>query len=118
MNSGKRVLPNQNPLTFSKIHYASVGLSTQHAIDVDLKESLVSQQSTLEQSLNVIFPTHPEENSLQKAKRVLGSDVENITDEALSSYITEFQHLLELWLDDYERSVFQDRTLRQIWQKE
>jgi hypothetical protein len=74
----------------------------------------MNQKETLEASLKSIFPTQQEENRLIKARRVLGKTVEPISDEELETYLTEFQFLLEEWLDMFERQIFDNKTLREL----
>jgi hypothetical protein len=65
-------------------------------------------------AIHSIFPTQQEENRIQKARRVMGDDIKDLTDEDLDVYLTEFNFLLDSWLDDYERSVFDNKTLQQL----
>lgn len=65
-----------------------------------------------------MFPEKKEEDRLQKARRILGSTIEGISDEQLEVYIAEFQYLITAWLDEYERKVFNGLTLREVLQEE
>jgi hypothetical protein len=44
----------------------------------------------------------------------LGEAVVNLTDEELKTYITEFQTLLESWLEIFEKQLFENKTLKQL----
>ena len=71
-------------------------------------------QKSLEVGLNSLIPTYEEENRLQKARRVLGEISFEITDEQLEIFITGIQFLLDSWLDNFERKMFDGLTLKQI----
>ena len=68
---------------------------------------------TLENSF-YIFPESPEENKIQKARAVLGEIAHEIPDEELVIYITQFQYLLDSWLNEYEKQIFNDLTLQEL----
>jgi len=64
--------------------------------------------------LRSIFPTPEEETRLQKARRVMGEAVASLPDEELETYLTEFNFLLDSWLDQYEKQLFDGKTLNQL----
>lgn len=75
---------------------------------------LSANKPTLETALNSIFLGNKEENKLQQAKRILGDVALKISDEELTRYTTEFQYLAESWLDDFEKQIFDNKTLNQV----
>ncbi len=95
-----------------------------HSIDPKISHRIISsylppennvfRSKSLGNSLNDIFPQPTEETKLQKAKRVLGEVVKDQTDEQLQTFITEAQYLIDSWLDDYERQLFDGLTLKQV----
>lgn len=76
--------------------------------------TLYNYQKSLGKGLNAFFPTHEEENKLQKARRVLGEIAFEVTDEQLEVFLTGIQFLLDSWLDNFERKMFEGLTLKQI----
>ena len=68
----------------------------------------------LEITLQSIFPTKQDETKLIKARRILGDIAIDIPDTELESNIAEFQYLVDSWLDEYEKQVFDNKTLREI----
>ncbi|KKR18786.1 MAG: hypothetical protein UU65_C0001G0176 [candidate division CPR2 bacterium GW2011_GWC1_41_48] len=44
----------------------------------------------------------------------MGEAVSMLSDEDLDSFLTEFQYLLECWLNEYERQVFNNKTLKEL----
>lgn len=76
-----------------------------------IESPIISPVKTLENTLQHIFPTTQEETRFQKARRIMGDAVESLTDEELQIYLTEFQYLIDAWLDDFEKQAFQGSTL-------
>lgn len=70
--------------------------------------------NNLQDSFNTSFLGNREESRLQKARRVLGESVKDIPDQILDTFITELQYLADSWLNDYEESVFDDKTLAEL----
>ena len=44
----------------------------------------------------------------------MGDDVKDLSDEDLDVYLTNFQYLIDSWLDEYEKQVFNNKTLKEI----
>jgi len=43
----------------------------------------------------------------------MGDLVVPLADEDIEAYVTEFQYLIDGWLDDFERQAFDGQTLKQ-----
>ncbi len=80
------------------------------------REELSNQgaNNNLLNNFNTSFLGTREESRLQKARGVLGESVKNIPDQILDTFITELQYLADSWLDDYEKGVFNDKTLTEL----
>jgi len=76
--------------------------------------SFLHSPKSLEQTLQTLFPEPQEENKLQKARRILGNTVSEISDEQLEVFLTEIQYLLNGFFDHYEKQLFNGMTLRQV----
>lgn len=48
----------------------------------------------------------------------MGDLVVSLADEELEAYVTEFQYLIDEWLDEFERQAFDGDTLRQALSQE
>lgn len=83
-------------------------------IEHDLKDSILTHRKTFDSSLNVMFSNDQEESQIQKARAILGDTVAKVPDDELSVYLTEFQYLLDEWLDIYEKQLFSGKTLQQL----
>ena len=44
----------------------------------------------------------------------MGDLVEDLSDSELEVCLSEFQYLLECWMDEFERSKFNNLTLKQL----
>ena len=78
-------------------------------------EALIATHSKIfESTLSKIFPGKQEETRIQKARLIMGDDVKDLSDEDLEVFLTEFQYLIDCWLDEYERQVFNHKTLREL----
>lgn len=65
-------------------------------------------------ALDRVFSTQREESKVDKTRRIMGSLTNDLSDEELEVYITEFQYLIDEWLDCFERQVFDGQTLKQV----
>jgi len=77
-----------------------------------------STPKTLESVLQHIFPEQQEQTRILKARQIMGEAVANLTDDQLDTYLTEFQYLIDSWLDTYEKEQFNGLTLQQVLRKE
>lgn len=71
-------------------------------------------QAAIENTLNNIFPKKSEENKAGRARKLLGETAKTLSDEQIETIVTEFQFLIETWLDEYEREVFKGLTLKEV----
>ena len=67
-----------------------------------------------ENVLNSIFPGQTEENKIIKTRRILGETAKSLSDEQIQCIVSEFQFLIDSWLDEYERKVFRGITLKEV----
>ena len=78
-------------------------------------ETLIIKHSKIfESALSNIFPSKEEETRIQKARLIMGDDVKDLSDEDLEVFLTEFQYLIDCWLDEFEKQVFNNKTLKEI----
>lgn len=70
--------------------------------------------SSLEGALNKLFPEQAELSKVSRARQILGECVKNATDDEIESSVTEFEYLLNDWLNEFERDVFEGKTLQEI----
>lgn len=53
-------------------------------------------------------------NLLERARKILGDLATDLSDEELKSTVTEMQFLLDSWLDEFEREIFDGKTLTEL----
>jgi hypothetical protein len=76
--------------------------------------SVPSPLGALQTELQRIFPEKREETRVQVARRIMGEAVIKLSDEELDAYLTEFQFLINAWMDGYEKQLFEGKTLEQL----
>jgi len=112
MTSQSQLIDQQNMLVLK-------AQATQPFIDFPVdREKLVNPimqyGKTFETALQHIFPAKQEETRIQKARLIMGDDVKDLSDEDLDVYLTNFQYLIDSWLDEYEKQIFDNKTLKEI----
>ena len=63
-------------------------------------------------ALNTMFPEQiHEDKTLQRAKEILGK---NYSTEEVKSLIASFEYLINNWLEEYEKKIFDNKTVKEI----
>ncbi len=52
--------------------------------------------------------------TVEEARKILGKTAEELSDEQLQEEMAKIRFLAESWLDEYERSIFEGKTLNEI----
>ncbi len=55
-----------------------------------------------------------EEKRILEARKILGALAENLSSEAIQDVLSETKFLTDSWLDDFERLIFEGKTLLEI----
>ncbi|MEK6846753.1 MAG: hypothetical protein AABY16_01150 [Nanoarchaeota archaeon] len=78
---------------------------------LDLEKQLISTEA----SLNKLFPEQKrEDKQINRAKALLGELANEFTKEDIKDVIVQIQYLAESWLDDFERTIFEGKTLSEL----
>lgn len=65
--------------------------------------------------LNKMFPENrTEDKELLKVKQILGEKAAEFTPEQMKELMSKVQYLIESWLNDYERKIFNGQTLHEL----
>ncbi len=65
--------------------------------------------------LNQIFEEQTEDQKIiLEAREILGEDAAKCSDEQLINLISEMKYLLETWMEEFERSIFDGKTLNEL----
>jgi len=71
-------------------------------------------QQSIETAINNIFPLVSEENKTLRMRKALGETAKLMPDEQIETITTEFQFLIDSWMDDFEKEVFSGQTLKEV----
>ena len=74
----------------------------------------LNPQATLDNLLHNIFPQSTDENNILRTRKLLGKTAENLSNEQIQCIVAEFQFLINSWLDEFEREVFGEKTLKEV----
>lgn len=74
----------------------------------------VNPLNQLEKTLSTIFPDNKEESKVNKARKILGETADCLTDEKIENIVTDFEYLIDTWMDLFEKKVFGGKTLKEI----
>ena len=61
-----------------------------------------------------IFPQDVEKETFLKMRRTLGEKGKELSDERVQCIATEFQFLIDTWLDEFEKDIFNGMTLKEV----
>lgn len=70
--------------------------------------------SDLDKAFKKAFITTPEETAIIKIRRNLGEKAKTFSDEQVLHISYEFQFLINEWLDEYEKDLFNGMTLKEV----
>ncbi len=79
-----------------------------------LSETLHQHTASIDEALQSIFKSSQEETRLQQTRRTMGDSVSHLSDDELEVCLTEFQHLIDEWLNAFEHELFDGQTLKQV----
>ena len=68
----------------------------------------------IEAALNKIFPVSTEETKVLNMRKALGKDAATLSTAEVEAIITQFQFLIESWMDEKEKEVFNGSTLKEL----
>lgn len=68
----------------------------------------------IQDALGTIFPTVEQDARQQQARGIMEDAIAGVSDQVLGAQITELQYLIDAFMDDFERSVFEGKTLTQL----
>jgi hypothetical protein len=71
-------------------------------------------QQSIETAINNIFPLASEENKTSRMRKALGNTAQSLSNEQIETITTEFQFLIDSWIDEFEKEVFSGLTLKEV----
>ena len=106
--------PSSNQTLVRQVAQQPKGASTFPVEANSLTGLTPTHYQSLDSALRKIFPEQQEETRLQKVRRIMGDAVSDLSDHELDVCISGFQQMLECWLDEFEKDVFNNLTLKQL----
>lgn len=73
-----------------------------------------THHASLEDAIKSVIPDQAEENKVLRMRKHLGKTAESLSDAQVETIMTEFQFLIDTWLDEYEKDVFNGQTLKEV----
>lgn len=55
-----------------------------------------------------------EQKDLDEAREILGDTVKDLDDDQLKDQIVMVSYLIETWVDEFERTIFNGKTLNEL----
>lgn len=90
---------------------------TNSSISEACNNSIVINQQDKYEKINQIFEEKDQqERTIQEAREILGESASNLTDEQVFDLVNEVQFLVDSWLEEYERKVFDGKSLDELLQ--
>lgn len=78
--------------------------------------SIINPQGTYEK-INQLFEEQDQQGkTIQEAREILGESASNLSDEQVFDLVNEIQYLVDSWLEEYERKVFDGKSLDELLQ--
>lgn len=69
---------------------------------------------SINNALSAIFPEHEEESKVIRTRKILGETAKTLSDERIECIVTEFQYLIDTWLNEFEKDIFNGKTLQEV----
>jgi len=73
-----------------------------------------SKPLNFERSFTQFSPETVEQTGTSKARHLLGEAVKSMDEAQLETMVAQCEYLIDCWLDDYERKVFNGKTLSEM----
>lgn len=81
----------------------------------DKSKGKLENSQSFTQSLNDLFPEQQyDEKDIKKTKEILGQLADDLSPELLSEAVAEMQFLAKSWLDEFEKNIFDGKTLNEL----
>lgn len=71
-------------------------------------------QGTYDQINQLFNEQDSREKAILEAREILGESANEMTDDQIFDLVTEMQYLADSWLEEYEKEVFDGKTLIEL----
>lgn len=55
-----------------------------------------------------------EDKDIEEAREILGETGKDLADDELKDILVEIDYLIETWIEEYERTIFNGKTLNEL----
>lgn len=73
-----------------------------------------SSQGVYEQLNNYLSERDQQQKTVQEAREILGDSASNLSDDKVYDLVVEMQYLVDTWLEEFEKNVFDGKTLKEL----
>ncbi len=99
----------------SKITEEKIIQPLKQVLNTIVPSTPMKRPTSITKSLDDLFPEQEyEEKTIKRAKEVLGSLTDKLTSDQLRDSVAEIQFLVNTWLDEFEQTIFDGLTLREL----
>lgn len=90
----------------------------QLGLELDAKQQVpLSPLTKAYDKLNQFFDDqNQQQRAVEEARDILGESATSLTDEELYDLTNEMQYLVDTWIEEFERDVFDGKTLKDLLQ--
>ena len=107
----------KSQMSLSQDLLKSPQISPQNQTLNEISSNTRSSQIGVYDQLNQLFSEeNKQQKSVQEARDILGESAQLLSDEQVYDLINEVQFLVDTWLEEFERNVFEGKTLKEITQ--
>lgn len=78
-------------------------------------EKLTQLEETYEKINKTLTDLNEPEKTILEAREILGEPANSLTDNQIRDLINETQYLVDTWLEEFERSIFDGKTLYELF---
>jgi hypothetical protein len=71
-------------------------------------------QGTYDQINNLFNEQDQQQKTILEAREILGDSAKELSDEQVYDLVNEIQYLVDSWLEEYEKKVFDGKTLNEL----
>jgi hypothetical protein len=79
-----------------------------------ISPSLSNQIGAYDQLNQFFVDQNQEQRSILEAREILGNEAKDLTDDQVFGLLNEIQYLVDSWLEEYETTVFDGKTLDEL----
>lgn len=62
----------------------------------------------------VLVKQEPEDKDVQEVRKIMGKLADGLSTDQIKNMITEIDFLVKAWLEEYERNIFDGKTLAEL----